>query len=180
MRVVRFMVAVVLAVVMVAGCGERDASAPPSAPAGATAATVSAAAEARQPAGRPLVFTLTVRNQGPAPLTWYDGGPGEGPDGTCFRASVTGADGQSHPVALWNGHQLNAYAAFVLHALAPGNAQTVEVFAANPGPGSWTYAIAIDPSGNLWISNFGSNLLTEFVGLASPVKTPLITLPVTP
>ncbi len=42
------------------------------------------------------------------------------------------------------------------------------------------YAIAVDASGNLWISNFGSNVLTEFVGLASPVKTPLIGLPAAP
>jgi streptogramin lyase len=42
------------------------------------------------------------------------------------------------------------------------------------------YAIAVDPSGNLWISNFGSNLLTQFVGLAAPVKTPLLGLPQAP
>jgi hypothetical protein len=42
------------------------------------------------------------------------------------------------------------------------------------------YAIAVDASGNLWISNFGSNVLTQFVGLASPVKTPLIGLPAAP
>jgi streptogramin lyase len=36
------------------------------------------------------------------------------------------------------------------------------------------YAVAIDASGNLWISNFGSNTLTEFIGLAAPVKTPLL------
>jgi hypothetical protein len=36
------------------------------------------------------------------------------------------------------------------------------------------YAIAIDASGNLWITNFNSNTLTEIVGLATPVKTPLI------
>jgi hypothetical protein len=35
-------------------------------------------------------------------------------------------------------------------------------------------AIAIDPSGNLWISNFHSDSVTKFVGLAAPVKTPLI------
>ncbi len=34
--------------------------------------------------------------------------------------------------------------------------------------------IAIDAGGNLWISNFGSDTLTEFVGVATPVKTPLI------
>jgi streptogramin lyase len=42
------------------------------------------------------------------------------------------------------------------------------------------YAIAVDASGNLWVSNYGSNILTEFVGLASPVRTPLIGLPATP
>ena len=34
------------------------------------------------------------------------------------------------------------------------------------------YAIAIDASGNLWITNFYTNTLTEIVGLATPVKTP--------
>lgn len=37
-----------------------------------------------------------------------------------------------------------------------------------------SYAVAIDASGNLWISNYGSNTLTEFIGLAAPVKTPLL------
>jgi sugar lactone lactonase YvrE len=32
--------------------------------------------------------------------------------------------------------------------------------------------VAIDASGNLWITNFSSNTLTEIVGLATPVKTP--------
>lgn len=36
------------------------------------------------------------------------------------------------------------------------------------------FGVAIDQSGNIWISNAGSNLLTEFVGLAVPVKTPMI------
>ncbi len=42
------------------------------------------------------------------------------------------------------------------------------------------YKIAVDASGNLWISNFGSNILTQFVGLAPPVGTPQIGLPVAP
>jgi hypothetical protein len=32
--------------------------------------------------------------------------------------------------------------------------------------------VAIDASGNLWITNFYTNVLTEIVGLATPVKTP--------
>jgi len=42
------------------------------------------------------------------------------------------------------------------------------------------YAIAVDASGNLWTTNFGSNILTEFIGLATPVRTPLIGLPAAP
>lgn len=42
------------------------------------------------------------------------------------------------------------------------------------------YAIQIDASGNLWITNQGSSILTEVVGLATPVKTPLLGPPQTP
>jgi hypothetical protein len=34
------------------------------------------------------------------------------------------------------------------------------------------FAVAIDASGNLWVTNFFNNILTEIVGLATPVKTP--------
>ena len=34
------------------------------------------------------------------------------------------------------------------------------------------FAIAIDASGNLWVTNFGSNTLTEFVGLATCQDSP--------
>jgi hypothetical protein len=36
------------------------------------------------------------------------------------------------------------------------------------------FGLAIDASGNIWISNFGSNTVTEFIGMAAPVKTPLL------
>jgi streptogramin lyase len=36
------------------------------------------------------------------------------------------------------------------------------------------YSLAIDASGNLWVSNKGSNTLTQFIGLAAPVRTPQI------
>ncbi len=35
------------------------------------------------------------------------------------------------------------------------------------------YGLAIDSSGNIWVSSFGNNTLTQFIGLAAPVKTPL-------
>ncbi|HEY0307097.1 MAG TPA: hypothetical protein VGB94_02995 [Acidobacteriaceae bacterium] len=42
------------------------------------------------------------------------------------------------------------------------------------------YALAIDASGNVWISNQALNSLTEFVGVAVPVKTPLVGPPQVP
>ena len=42
------------------------------------------------------------------------------------------------------------------------------------------FSVAIDASGNLWITNFGDDTLTEFVGLATPVKTPLLGPPQAP
>jgi streptogramin lyase len=42
------------------------------------------------------------------------------------------------------------------------------------------FAIAIDASGNIWVSNFNNDSITEFIGIATPVKTPLLGLPKAP
>ncbi len=42
------------------------------------------------------------------------------------------------------------------------------------------YGLALDASGNVWVSNQGSNTVTKFIGLAVPVKTPLSGLPQAP
>jgi DNA-binding beta-propeller fold protein YncE len=43
------------------------------------------------------------------------------------------------------------------------------------------FALAIDQSGNLWVTNSnGANTVTVFVGLATPVKTPLLGPPQLP
>ncbi len=52
--------------------------------------------------------------------------------------------------------------------LAPAAGWTPEL------PLQASFALAIDASGNVWVTNFGNNSLTEFVGLAAPVKTPQI------
>jgi hypothetical protein len=39
---------------------------------------------------------------------------------------------------------------------------------------------AIDQAGNIWIANSGSVSVTEFIGIASPVRTPMIGLPALP
>ncbi len=42
------------------------------------------------------------------------------------------------------------------------------------------YALALDASGNIWVTNQGSNTVTKFIGLATPVQTPLSGLPKAP
>jgi streptogramin lyase len=42
------------------------------------------------------------------------------------------------------------------------------------------YGIALDSSGNIWVSNFGSNTITQFLGAATPVTTPLVGPPQVP
>jgi streptogramin lyase len=42
------------------------------------------------------------------------------------------------------------------------------------------YGVVIDASGNLWVTNSGKNTLTQFIGVAAPVKTPLAGPPQAP
>jgi streptogramin lyase len=42
------------------------------------------------------------------------------------------------------------------------------------------YALTLDASGNLWVSNQGTNTITKFIGIAVPVRTPLSGLPQLP
>lgn len=42
------------------------------------------------------------------------------------------------------------------------------------------FGVAIDESGNAWVSNQGAGTVTEFVGVAAPVKTPLLGPPQLP
>jgi streptogramin lyase len=86
-------------------------------------------------------------------------------------------------VSNYRGHSLTELAGST--ASAPGT-----VLSPAGGLGSdagllEAYSLAIDASGNLWVSNEGSktegsNFLTEFIGLAAPVRTPQIGPSVSP
>jgi hypothetical protein len=45
---------------------------------------------------------------------------------------------------------------------------------------SQPYGLAIDASGNIWVSNFGNSTLTQFIGVATPVRTPMVGPPQQP
>ena len=40
--------------------------------------------------------------------------------------------------------------------------------------GGLPYGIALDAAGNVWVANYGGNSISEFIGLAKPVRTPLV------
>jgi len=42
------------------------------------------------------------------------------------------------------------------------------------------FGVAIDASGNVWVTNLGGNTITEFIGMATPIKTPVIGIPQAP
>lgn len=42
------------------------------------------------------------------------------------------------------------------------------------------FGVALDDSGNVWVTNFGSNTVVMFFGLATPTATPEIALPEVP
>jgi streptogramin lyase len=83
-------------------------------------------------------------------------------------------------IANYRGSSITELAGASSAPIAPGTALSPAAGLGGHTALSQAYAIAVDASGNLWVSNFGSNTITEFVGIASPVRTPLIGPPVTP
>jgi streptogramin lyase len=76
---------------------------------------------------------------------------------------------------------------WVANFRAPGFTELAGAGTSTPGAGlspstGWApdsgnntpFALAIDASGNVWMSNFNGNVLYEFVGIAVPVQTPLL------
>jgi sugar lactone lactonase YvrE len=99
------------------------------------------------------------------------------------------ADGLFHPQGIAVDGTGFVWVANVRSAAGTANPTLTQLTgsaAATPGralspPGGWLadagmlvpFGIAIDASGNLWISNSGNNTITEVVGMATPVRTPL-------
>jgi streptogramin lyase len=83
-------------------------------------------------------------------------------------------------IANYRNAAISELAGASLAGVAPGTTLSPSVGIGPHAALNETYSIAVDASGNLWVSNFGSNTITEFIGLAAPVRTPLISLPAAP
>jgi streptogramin lyase len=59
-------------------------------------------------------------------------------------------------------------------AISPASGFGLDAGLANP------FGIAVDASGNVWVTNFAGNSVTQFVGVATPIRTPLVGPPAQP
>jgi streptogramin lyase len=141
-------------------------------------------------------FTSFVVGQGPASVAIDSG---DNVWSANFYANSVGLVSPAGTVLSGNGYTgggLNAPRAIAVDAsgnawVASEHGTSLVEFASassgNPGAllspaGGWgsdaklsqPYSLAIDAAGNIWVSNYASDTLTEFIGLAAPVKTPLL------
>jgi sugar lactone lactonase YvrE len=104
-------------------------------------------------------------------------------DGTVISSGYTDSQGSlQHPqgiavdgsghvwVANWLGSSITELAGSA--ATSPGQILSPAAGWAHDASLDHAFAVAIDASGNLWVTNYATNILTEIVGLATPVKTP--------
>lgn len=118
------------------------------------------------------------------------------PNGTILQAFITGG-GITNPSSVAVDAAQNVWVSN-LHTTGPQG--TTETFSEIAGPGSANagkplspstgygldaklllpYALALDASGNVWISNTQGNSLVMFFGMAAPTKTPRPVTPVAP
>jgi len=88
-------------------------------------------------------------------------------------------DGSGHVwIATLHSHAITELAGSA--ATAPGAILSPAAGYASDAGFTEAYALKIDASGNLWVTDFNNNTLTEIVGLATPVKTPVLGPPQTP
>jgi hypothetical protein len=93
--------------------------------------------------------------------------------GGLFRPQGIAVDGQGNIwAANYHGNSISELAG--ADSTSPGTPLSPATGFGQASGLSLPYALAIDPSGNLWVSSFASNTVTEYVGAAVPVKTPLL------
>ena len=83
-------------------------------------------------------------------------------------------------IANYRSPSITELAGAVTAGAAPGTALTPSGGLGADAALLEAYALAMDASGNLWVSSFGNSTITEFIGIAPPVKTPLAGPPQAP
>lgn len=114
------------------------------------------------------VSELQLNNDGTATVvsTGYTGGGIDHPNGIAVDGSGTVW------VTNYKGNTLTVLEG--ANGTNPGNALSPAAGLGADADLRVPYGIAIDTSGDVWVSNLGSSTLTEFIGAAAPAKTPLI------
>jgi DNA-binding beta-propeller fold protein YncE len=146
-------------------------------------------------AGQPPVLTVVSENQLNSPYGIAVDGSGDiwvtnSGTGSITEFHADGSIASPDPNGFTGGGLANPYGIAidgignVWTANNGGNSNSVSEFNSNGmamsgtngyvGTGLFPYGIAIDPSGNVWVANKDTSApLTEFVGAAAPVVTPL-------
>ncbi len=115
---------------------------------------------------------------------YYDNSVGLVSGGEVLSGGGFMGGGIDHPVGIAPD---GSGTVWVTNYFSPGITQLAGAAANQPGaaisPGTgWApdlalveaKGIAMDAAGNLWVTSYGDNRLIEYVGLAAPVKTPLL------
>jgi streptogramin lyase len=104
---------------------------------------------------------------------------GDTQGGVTYPSSLVVDAGQNVWVANFRGASVSELAgnANTLAAgtgISPSNGYGHDAFLVDP------FGIAVDASGNVWMSSFNGNSLTMFFGLATPTATPILPVPTAP
>jgi streptogramin lyase len=113
------------------------------------------------------VSELEIKNTGSVAIvsTGYKGGGINHPNGLAV-------DGSGNIwVANYDGNSISELEG--AKSIKPGYPLSPKTGLGSDANLSKPYSIAIDQGGNVWVSNFGSSTLSEFLGAATPVVTPL-------
>jgi hypothetical protein len=123
--------------------------------------------------GSSSVSELELMSNGTASVvsTGYEGGGLNHPNGIAVDGAaniwVTNYDSATQTTGATITELQGANGASPGQALSPSTGLGEDAGLVQP------YGIAIDASGNVWVSGFGSSTVTQFLGAATPVKTPL-------
>jgi hypothetical protein len=110
-------------------------------------ASLEATAEPIQAGGAPVIFTLTVRNTGTVPITYWCAGPGDFPDAATYSAWVIPADKprQWKPATLSNGQSPDASGHS--ETIVPGVSKTFHSAMQPLPPGGYRITFSCDADG---------------------------------